>query len=155
MYTRHWALDRRLRAFQDTVSAHNVHSLRKAWSVEGGGLSLFCRRSQYSSEESGCFKCRMIEMRIACPEQTVAIALFHEWCLTEGYFPGDEHFIRVADAVTQQDYEMAEFISGCWDEDDHPLYYGNIVLFDRLSITTPHPDAWPLMLKGIDRQFSK
>ncbi len=155
MYTRQWALDRRLKVFQEAVSDRNIHSLRKSWSLEANQLSLFCRRSQYRTEESDDLKYRIVEMRIGDQDRTLAIAFFHEWSLTGGYFPGHEHFIEFADAITQQDYDMAEFVSSCWDDDDHPLYYGNIVLFDRLSIAELNPLIWPLLLNGIDRQFRK
>ncbi len=94
-------------------------------------------------------------MRLAVRGKIIAIALFHEWSLVGGYFPGHKHFIHETDAVTQQDYEMAEFVSSIWDEDDHPLEYGNIVLFDRLSIVEPMPIIWPTLQAGIDRQFAE
>ncbi|KQW47201.1 MULTISPECIES: hypothetical protein [unclassified Ensifer] len=155
MYTRQWAVDRRQKVFQEAISDRNFYALRKAWTTETGDTSLTSRVSQYITEEIDHFKYRMVEMRVAVREQTVAFALFHEWSLVDGCFPGHEHFIDTADSVSQQDYEMAEFLSSCWDEDDHPLEYGNIVLFDRLSIVVPNPVVWPCLLRGIDRQFAR
>uniref|UniRef100_UPI003F493A78 hypothetical protein n=1 Tax=Ensifer adhaerens TaxID=106592 RepID=UPI003F493A78 len=155
MYTRQWALDRRRKVFEEAISDHNFYSLRKAWNTETDDTALTCRKSRYITEEIDYFKYRMVEMRIAVGERILAFAFFHEWSLVDGCFPGHEHFIHTADSVTQQDYEMAEFVSSCWDEDDHPLDYGNIVLFDRLSVAEPNPIIWPSLLSGINRQFSK
>ncbi|MBB3559350.1 hypothetical protein FHX06_000647 [Rhizobium sp. BK512] len=154
MYTKQWAQDRRTKAFQETATEHNFESVRKAWQIEDGELSLICRQSRYNAEECEPFKYRAVEMRIARGERIMAIALFREWSLAD-FFPGHQDFIEAADIATQQDYEMAEFVSEFWDEDDHPLEYGNIVLFDRLMVPNPDHNIWPLLLKGIDRQFSK
>ncbi|TBY68943.1 hypothetical protein E0H51_31535 [Rhizobium leguminosarum bv. viciae] len=148
MYTKQWARDRRNKAFQETATEHNFESVRRAWQIEDGGLSLVCRQSRYNTEEFEPFKYRAVDMRIAFGERIMAIALFREWSLAD-FFPGHQDFIEAADIVTQQDYEMAKFVSEFWDEDDHPLEY------DKLMVPHPDPNIWPLLQKGIDKHFSK
>ncbi len=155
MYTKHWARDRRQKAFQETLTEQNFESLRNSGRIEHGELSLIRRQSRYNKAEIEPFKYRVVEMCIAQGDRIIAIALFHEWCLDDLFFPGRRHFVGAADVITQQDYEMAEFVSELWSDNDHPLQYGNIILFDRLSIPVPDPLIWSCLLRAIDKQFSK
>ncbi len=151
---RSWALSRREQAFFES-NGDASDDLRDSWSMEYETLTVRCRRSRYCTEDLDPFKMRFVEFRFFQADQLVSVAALREWALAEPALVDNALFVDAADSLSQTDYEMAEFVASVWDDDDHPLEYGHIVHFDRLSIPRPHPWIWDALSSALTRQFAK
>lgn len=149
------AFQTRRRAFDMIVEDLIRENKRKSFTIAHGECALVCRTSKFDDLEGEEFKFRTVTMFVTTDGRSVAAARFRHWTMADVFFPGAESFIEAADCHSQGDYEMAEFVSAHWPEEIHPLEYGDIVVFDRLAVLVPLPDVWPLLARGIERQFGK
>jgi hypothetical protein len=149
------AFQRRRRAFDTIMEDLMRDTKRKSFTIALGECGLVCRTSNFDRLEREEFKFRTVTIFVTRDGRSVAAARFRHWTLTDVFFPGAESFVEAADSHSQDDYEMAEFVSAHWPEEVHPLEYGDIVVFDRLSVLTTLPDVWPIIIEAIERQFGK
>ncbi|MCS4090128.1 hypothetical protein [Rhizobium sp. BK176] len=147
------AFHARRRAFDIIVDDLMRDCKRKSFTIRHGECGLVCRKSTFDDLPE--FKFRTITMFVTRDGRSIAAARFRHWRMTGELFPGAESFIAAAESHSRDDHEMSEFVSAHWPDEVHPLEYGDIVVFDRLSVLTPSPDVWPLLTKGIERQFGK
>jgi hypothetical protein len=154
MRTRDWIAGRRREELESHAEDTDDHRyFRKAWSIAHGALVVTGWMSGFGGEFP-TFKRRDVVLIVSMAGETVARATFGEWKAKDWLYEWDD-FVVAADEASAIDLECAEVIRQYWDDDDWPFEYGNLVIFDRLSIPKPHKDIWPSLDAAIKHQFHK
>jgi hypothetical protein len=155
MRTRDWIAGRRREELESHAeTTDDTRYFRKAWTIGHGAVSVTGWRSEFGGDHRH-FKRRQVVFIVSDADRTVARATFAEWKSTDWLVEWDD-FLVAADESSSIDAECADVLSRYWgDEDEWPFEYGNVVIFDRLSIPKPHPDIWPAVDVAIKRQFMR
>jgi hypothetical protein len=109
--------------------------------------------------ESDFYSFRRIAVSVVSKDDAsiVSRGAFSEWRSSGLGF--NEEFSDAADAVSQQDYDLAQVVASRWSDQDHPLNSGNIVSFDRLeNFHAPRQKSaqiWRLIDRFIERRFEE
>jgi hypothetical protein len=147
------AFQQRRRAFDTIVGDLRREPRRKSFTITLGECGLVSRFSVFVDD--GVFKFRTVTMFVTRDGWPLAGARFRHWRMTDDLFPTAQTLIDAAGRQSAVDLETAEFLSAHWPDELHPLEYGDVVVFERLSVLRPSPDISPLLITAIERQFGK
>lgn len=133
-----WTLaDARTNAVEKLLRTEEVRTRRPRWSFSYGAYLVECYRGNlvhelYDEEDSPRRRNLYISVRLA--GVVVSVGHLLEWNVPFGATPFD--FWWAADAVSQEEADVAYMLASYWSFDEWPADFGSIVLFNRLAIQT-------------------
>ena len=158
MDTRRWIEAKRASLLDEDHLRDRLRSvtrLRERWRADNAELEIVCRRSCYQREDMASIKRRETFIDFLKNDEIIATAEFMEWDKVDRHFAYEIDLIDECDAVSSGALEMAVFVTSNWDEFEHPLDYGTIVVFNRLVITRETDAVWHAISDAIDIEFGK
>lgn len=150
--SRTWLLERRSSQITSMFARDPFEERgRKLWSQPLGSLQVSCHRSIFDPECKP-FKRRRYRFIVSDGATQLAAATFITWAAPH-FIDDTFDFFEYADAVSQTDMELADAVNSVWPNASTPLNCGEVVLFDRLAIPTPHREVWHALNSAIDKTF--